>query len=143
MKTATEYREFLETCLTVEAQKSHPSGDEWGTGYECCISNIRKLLRYSAYLTEQIDAINKNAQMERKRKNQMDGMSYVKYIKKGEKEIDYCRFCNLEEGDTFFSGGYEYVVGVEAHKSGDASYDGYLLYDTEDEGWFPEDLDVD
>lgn len=71
----------------------------------------------------------------------MDGTSYVKCIKAGSDMVDSCRFYNLEVGDTFFVNGNAYVVGVEAHESGDASYDGYLLYDTDDDGWFPEDLD--
>ena len=70
-----------------------------------------------------------------------NGSIYVKAIKFGTDKIVECHFYELEVGDTFFAGGRPYTVGVEAHESGDASYDGYLLYDTNDNGWFPEDLD--
>jgi len=57
--------------------------------------------------------------------------------------IDEVDFQELQKGDIFFVNGVPYQVGVDAHYSGDASYDGYLLYDTHNNGFFPEDLDRD
>ena len=38
-------------------------------------------------------------------------------------------FRNLKVGDIFFQNGKPITVGEDAHLSGDASYDGYLVYD--------------
>lgn len=67
---------------------------------------------------------------------------YVKVIRKGTTEETECVFKDLKEGDTFFCKGNPFTVGVDCHKSGDASWDGYLLYDTEDRDWEPEELDT-
>ena len=68
-------------------------------------------------------------------------MEYINIscVKKGDTRISKTTFEELEAGDIFFSHGIPYTVGVEAHYSGDASYDGYLLYDENDREWFPED----
>ena len=66
----------------------------------------------------------------------------VSCILKGDNKISEVAFSSLSKGDKVFSGGDEIVVDVEAHYSGDASYDGYLFYDKEGNGWFPEDLDT-
>jgi len=57
-------------------------------------------------------------------------------IAKGEHITDYnaVRACFVEID-------YMDVVSVEAHRSGDATYNGYLLYDEHEAAWFPEDLD--
>ena len=68
---------------------------------------------------------------------------YVSFVRQGEGRVEEICFENLREGDIFFVDGIPYTVGVDAHYSGDASYDGYLLYDTSENGWFPEDLDAD
>lgn len=67
---------------------------------------------------------------------------YVKVIRKGTTEETECAFKDLKEGDTFFCKGYSFTVGVDCHESGDASWDGYLLYDTEERDWEPEELDT-
>ena len=71
----------------------------------------------------------------------MSGSTTVEVIRKNETEKTDVLFETLKVGDTFFVDGAAYTVGVDAHYSGDASYDGYLLYDTHENGWFPEDLD--
>ena len=63
----------------------------------------------------------------------------IKKVKVGNGHKD---FTEIEAGDTVFVNGKPIVVGDDAHYSGDASYDGWLLYDTNGEGWFPEDLDT-
>ena len=70
-------------------------------------------------------------------------MRYVSCIRKGDAAISPVDFESLSEGDVFFVNGQPYVVGVDAHYSGDASYDGWLLYDAQGESWFPEELDTD
>lgn len=62
-------------------------------------------------------------------------------IRKGETDVTTTAFSSLMAGDTFFSNGKVYTVGTDAHYSGDASYDGYLLYDSNGYSWFPEELD--
>ena len=47
-------------------------------------------------------------------------------------------FCELEEGD--YIPQLRSTVGVEAHRSGDASYDGWLLYTEDDKDVYPEDI---
>lgn len=53
-----------------------------------------------------------------------------------EKEV---AFCEIQEGDTIFIGGMPLKVTYESHYSGDATYDGYLLYAEDEEGLYPED----
>lgn len=48
-------------------------------------------------------------------------------------------FCELEEGDYLPT--IHRTIGVESHPSGDSTCDDWLLYDDEDESWFPEDLE--
>ena len=71
-------------------------------------------------------------------------MSYKKVscIPKGCREVQEVPFESLRKGDIFFVNGESFTVNEDAHYSGDASYDGYLLYDSEGNSWFPEDLDV-
>ena len=66
---------------------------------------------------------------------------WVSVIQNGSNKICEVLFESIDIGDIFFSNGVWHRCGVEAHYSGDASYDGYLLYDDIDEGWFPEELD--
>ncbi len=47
-------------------------------------------------------------------------------------------FADIRAGDYVIA--IDAVVKEGAHFSGDASYDGYLFYDTDDNGWFPEDF---
>ncbi len=47
-------------------------------------------------------------------------------------------FADIRAGDYVIA--IDAVVKEGAHLSGDASYDGYLFYDTDDNGWFPEDF---
>lgn len=47
---------------------------------------------------------------------------------------------NLLDGDTFFVYGKTHTAKGDAHLSGDASYDGYIVYDTDDESFFEEDF---
>lgn len=65
----------------------------------------------------------------------------ISVIRKDSQIIEEVAFESLCAGDTVFAGGGICVVGEDAHYSGDASYDGYLFYDVDGEGWFPEDLE--
>lgn len=50
-------------------------------------------------------------------------------------------FRSLIEGDVVFGGELDgIVVGIEAHVSGDACYDGWLLYDENGVDFYPEDF---
>lgn len=57
---------------------------------------------------------------------------------------NYCGvpFEDIRKEDTFFVGGNPYMAREDAHRSGDASYDGYLIYDTDGNSWFPGDVDM-
>lgn len=66
----------------------------------------------------------------------------VKGIKKGTAALTGILFHELKAGDTFFQNGKPITVGEDAHLSGDASYDGYLVYDRNGNGYFPEDADL-
>lgn len=47
----------------------------------------------------------------------------------------------LKDGDPFFDCfGYQHIAKGDAHYSGDASYDGYIVYDENDESFFEEDF---
>lgn len=49
-------------------------------------------------------------------------------------------FCQLREGDIVLTNAGQYFVCAEnAHHSGDASYDGWIVHDKHDNGLFPED----
>lgn len=67
-------------------------------------------------------------------------MEKVTVIRNGSNRIEEIPFELLCKGDRFFVRGELHTVGEDAHYSGDASYQGYLLFDTDGEAWFPEDL---
>lgn len=69
-------------------------------------------------------------------------MAYIKVQRMGDSHISLASFESLKAGDTVFHLGTPVEVAEDAHFSGDASYPGYLFYDPEGEGWFPEDLDT-
>lgn len=48
---------------------------------------------------------------------------------------------NLRNGDTFYVNGEQHTAKGDSHLSGDASYDGYIVYDENDESWFEEDFE--
>ena len=48
-------------------------------------------------------------------------------------------FCELVKGDYLPT--IHRTIGVESHRSGDSTFDDWLLYDDKDESWFPEDLE--
>ena len=72
----------------------------------------------------------------------------VEIIRNG--ETMFVPFCELKKGDLFCytkneNGKSNHIfrnaVGEDgAHKSGDASYDGWLFYDVFGDSWFPEDF---
>lgn len=64
-------------------------------------------------------------------------------IRWGRKRPSLAPFHSIESGDTFFVKGNAIKALSAAHYSGDASYDGYLLYGSDDESYYPEDLDTD
>lgn len=64
----------------------------------------------------------------------------ITIIRAGEKNPMRSLFSEIKKGDTFFIKGQPCICEIDAHESGDASYDGYLLYDTDGDSWFPEDL---
>lgn len=64
----------------------------------------------------------------------------VNIVKKGSEILSRANFKDLKKGDTFFINSIPHVAQDDAHLSGDASYSGYLVYDEQGEGWFPEDL---
>ena len=65
----------------------------------------------------------------------------VSCIRKGAAAITEVDFESIKAGDTVFTrDGFALVVGEDAHRSGDASYDGWLLYDADGDAQFPEDL---
>lgn len=66
----------------------------------------------------------------------------VKGVKKGTAALTGILFRNLKVGDIFFQNGKPITVGEDAHLSGDASYDGYLVYDRNGDSYFPEDVDL-
>lgn len=65
----------------------------------------------------------------------------VKVIPAGASQAEGMKFQDIRKGDTFFTDGEPHIAACDAHRSGDASYDGYLVYDKEDESYFPEDVD--
>lgn len=73
----------------------------------------------------------------------MENTPYVIAIPKGSHNTCSIPFESLDVGDMFFVNGTPHKVGIKAHISGDASYDGYLLYDDQNAGWFPEELDTE
>ena len=64
----------------------------------------------------------------------------INIVKKGSEILSRAAFKDLKAGDTFFIKGIPHVAKEDAHLSGDASYDGYLVDDRDGESWFPEDL---
>lgn len=65
----------------------------------------------------------------------------VLVIRKGERRSTSIPFENIKEGDTFFANGYPIVASGDAHYSGDASYDGYIV-DAGEEGWTEDEVDA-
>ena len=57
--------------------------------------------------------------------------------------LDLVPFNSIKKGDWFTAGGYLRQCGEKPHLSGDATFDGYLLFDTEGNVWFPEDVERD
>lgn len=49
---------------------------------------------------------------------------------------------NLRDGDEFFVYGQRHVADGDAHQSGDASYDGYIVYSKDGDSYFEEDFPV-
>ena len=50
-------------------------------------------------------------------------------------------FCDLKKGDETISSEYpQFTCGEDAHISGDSSYAGYIVFDTEGNSYFPEDF---
>ena len=50
-------------------------------------------------------------------------------------------FCDLKKGDETISSEYpQFTCGDDAHISGDSSYGGYVVFDTEGNSYFPEDF---
>lgn len=47
---------------------------------------------------------------------------------------------NIKKGETFFVDGEMRTASTDSHLSGDASYDGYIVYDENGESWFEEDF---
>lgn len=47
---------------------------------------------------------------------------------------------NLHDGDTFYVNGEKHTAKGDSHLSGDASYDGYIVYDENDNSWFENDF---
>ena len=47
---------------------------------------------------------------------------------------------NLRKGDTFYVNGEEHVAACDTHYSGDASYDGYIVYDESGESYFSDEF---
>lgn len=63
----------------------------------------------------------------------------VNVLRKGERKT--VPFCELISGDVVFGSELDgIVVGVEAHVSGDACYEGWLLYDENGVDFYPEDF---
>ena len=46
----------------------------------------------------------------------------------------------LEEGDKFVVCGEEHTASSDAHLSGDASVDCYIVYDEDGDSWFDDDF---
>lgn len=58
-----------------------------------------------------------------------------------EKESITVPFFDLKAGDhAQTSAGLMIVCGSDAHVSGDADYDGWIVYDESGDGYFPEDF---
>lgn len=65
----------------------------------------------------------------------------VKVLRRGSGKIDLVNFEDIRKGDLFAVNGFICKCREDAHLSEDPDYDGYLLYDTNNNSWFPEDLD--
>ena len=46
----------------------------------------------------------------------------------------------IKKGQAFFVNKKLHIASSDSHLSGDASYDGYIVYDENNEGWFEEDF---
>lgn len=49
-------------------------------------------------------------------------------------------FCEIKKGDKVFRNEPYFTCGEDAHKSGDASYEGWLVYDENGGDYYPEDF---
>lgn len=47
---------------------------------------------------------------------------------------------DLCEGNTFYANGKKHTVSVDSHLSGDAAYDGCIVYDENGDSWFESDF---
>ena len=47
---------------------------------------------------------------------------------------------SLKKGEIFNVNGEEHVASTNSHRSGDASYEGYIVYDENNDSWFEEDF---
>ncbi len=50
---------------------------------------------------------------------------------------------NLRNGDVFYVNGEKHIAADDSHLSGDASYDGYVVYDENGESFFETDFPAD
>ena len=46
----------------------------------------------------------------------------------------------IRKGQTFIVNHTKHIASSDSHLSGDASYDGYIVYDENNKGWFEEDF---
>lgn len=67
-------------------------------------------------------------------------LPYVR-VCRADGRLDVIPFDEIRAGDLFTVNGNGHVCEEEPHHCGDASYDGMLLYDSDGNSWFPEDLD--
>lgn len=47
----------------------------------------------------------------------------------------------LRKGNEFFVGNQRHIAGEDSHPSGDSTYDGYIVYDEDGNGWFEDDFE--
>lgn len=68
-----------------------------------------------------------------------DEKSLVNIVRQGEPMS--IPFCELKAGDHLQTvNGTALVCGTDAHVSGDADYEGWIVFDEYGEGYFPEDF---
>ena len=48
----------------------------------------------------------------------------------------------LRDGDVFYVNGLKHTAKGDSHRSGDSSYEGFVVYDENDVGWFEEDFSI-
>ena len=49
----------------------------------------------------------------------------------------------LKKGDAFYVNDKKYTASSDSHYSGDATYDGYIVFDENGDGWFEDDFPDD